>query len=322
MKPSHAPCLVADIGGTNARFALTEDFRSFAAVSVLSCAEYPGLAQAVTAYLSRCGGRGIRHAVIAIATPVLGDEVRMTNHHWSFSIEATCTRLGLETLLVVNDFFALAMSLPFLPEHELIRLDEKGETHPGVKAVIGPGTGLGVAGLVPIPGGWRPLATEGGHVDFAPASEREMDLLRLLWRAYPHVSAERLVSGPGLALIYRSLSELSGIAPQAEDAAGIVSLAGTCPLARETLAMFSAILGAVAGDLALSYGALGGVYLGGGMLGKLGLLFDRSLYRERFLAKGRFRGYLEAVPNYLITSEYPAFIGAAQHLKQHLRRPD
>ncbi|MDD5298352.1 MAG: glucokinase [Rhodocyclaceae bacterium] len=314
------PCLVADIGGTNARFALTVNFHDFFSVSVLPCGQYPGIGEAMEAYLSQCGHHGIRHGVMAIATPVLGDQVQMTNHHWSFSVEATRARIGLDTFLVLNDFSALAMALPFLGDGELVRLDRDGESRHGVKAVIGPGTGLGVAGLVPVGDGWQALATEGGHVDFAPSDRQEMEMLKHLWREYPHVSAERLVSGPGIALMYRTLCELSGETPRAGEAAEVVALAtdASCPLVRQALGMFSGILGGVAGDLALTFGARGGVYLGGGILGKLGSQFDTERYRERFLGKGRFRAYLEAVPNYLITAEHPAFVGAARFLRQHL----
>lgn len=320
---ARSPCLVADIGGTHARFALTTDFRTFSDVQVLPCAGHPRFEDALAAYLDMAGTR-VSHGAVAIATPVLGDRVSMTNFHWSFSVEETRRQLGLDTLLLVNDFSALALALPWLGRGDLRRLDENGIERTGVKAVIGPGTGLGVAGLVPVAGGWQAMATEGGHVDFAPANEIEMDMLRLLWRDYPHVSAERLVSGPGIALIYRSLCHLAGVVPRAAEAREIAALAaaGECPVAGQTLSTFSAILGAVAGDLALSYGALGGVYLGGGILGRLGAQFDLPAYRQRFLAKGRFRAYLEAIPNHLITADNPAFLGVAQHLRQHLGRDE
>ena len=321
LETSVAPLnLLADIGGTNARFALADEAHALKNIKVLASGNYPSLADAVQDYLSQCSGALVRNAVVAIATPVLGDRVRMTNHHWSFSIEATRILLGLQTLLVINDFSALAMSLPYLQEGQLVRLDRDGQPRHGVKTVIGPGTGLGMAGLVPVAGDWQALATEGGHVDFAPSDALEVEMLKILWQDFARVSAERLVSGPGISLIYRVLCQIYNIQPKATDPARIVELAtdGSCPIARQTMVTFSGFLGAVAGNLALTFGATGGVYLGGGVLGKLGDNFDISKFRERFVDKGRFRPYLEAIPNYRITAEYPALIGAARHLRQVL----
>ena len=317
-----APRLIADVGGTNARFALSSRPDDFAAIQVLACAQYPTLADAVIAYLREAGDPQVQDAVIAIATPLLGDEVRMTNHQWSFSIEQTRRQLKLRTLLVVNDFSALAMSLPFLPPAQLRRLDRHEEKREGVKAVVGPGTGLGVAALVPTASGWQAVATEGGHVTLAPASALEADILRLLWKTYAHVSAERLVSGTGIPLLYRSLCAIEGSVPQegADDAAGVVALAdaATGATAKQALTLFSKLLGGVAGNVALTFGSTGGLYIGGGVVGKLGRHFDIDAFRERFLSKGRFAAYLEAIPNYLILAEQPAFIGAAWQLEQHL----
>ncbi len=315
-----APSLVGDVGGTNARFALTSNADALTSVRVLPCDRYPSLSDAILDYLAWAGNPRTENAVIAIATPVLGDHVRMTNHHWSFSIEATRQQFGFRSLLVINDFFALAMSLPFLSENQRQRLDMYGQLQHGVKAVIGPGTGLGVAGLVPFGAGWQPVASEGGHVSFAPADLLELELLQRLWRNHPHVSAERLLSGPGILLLYRTLCEMAGVPPGADEAAGVVQLSrlGQCKVAEQTVALFSGLLGGVAGNVALTYGCIGGLYLGGGIVGKLGDQFDREKFCQRFVAKGRFESYLESIPRWLITAEYPAFIGAAQHLRQHL----
>ena len=314
--------LIADVGGTNARFALSTRPDVFSQVRVLACAQFPTIADAVRHYLREAGKPSISDVVIAIATPLVGDEVRMTNHHWSFSIEQTRRDLGLRTLLVINDFSALAMSLPFLPDAELRRLDRHEDKRAGVKAVVGPGTGLGVAGLVPTAHGWQPVATEGGHVTLAPASPLEIEILQVLWRKYAHVSAERVVSGLGIPLLYRALCTIAGAQPEpgTEDAAGVVALAdarvGTP--ANQTMSVFSKLLGGVAGNVALTFGSIGGLYIGGGVVGKMGRHFDIDAFRERFLSKGRFAAYLEAIPNYLILSEQPAFIGAARQLEQHL----
>ncbi len=326
LPPAGPERLVADVGGTNARFALWSHPDSFTQVRVLPCARFPSLTDAVRFYLGDVGGPPVQDVVIAIATPLLGDEVRMTNHHWSFSIEQTRRQLALRTLLVVNDFSALAMSLPFLPDEQLRRLDRHQEKRDGVKAVVGPGTGLGVAGLVPTAQGWQPVATEGGHVSLAPATPLEAEVLQLLWKTHAHVSAERLVSGTGIPLLYRSLCAINGTVPAdgAVDAAGVVALAeegsSAAATAQQTLSVFSKMLGGVAGNVALTFGSTGGLYIGGGVVGKLGRHFDIDAFRERFLSKGRFAAYLEAIPNYLILAEQPAFIGAARQLEQTLGR--
>jgi len=312
--------LVADIGGTNARFALADQTNQLHSLLVLPCEEYASMDSAIRHFLSQVGDPVIQDAVIAIATPILGDQVKMTNHHWAFSIEATRQLLGFRTLLVVNDFAALAMSLPFLGKEGISRLDQNGIIREGVKAVIGPGTGLGIAGLIPQTYGWHPLPTEGGHVDFAPNDELEIEILRLLWREYPHVSPERLVSGPGIALLYQTLRTIAGLSGSTATPAEVVEMAvtGSCVNAVKTLKVFSGLLGSVAGNAALMMNSVGGVYVGGGVIGKLGPSFDAQAFRSRFVAKGRFEKYLEAIPNYLIISEYPAFIGAVELLSQFL----
>jgi len=312
--------LVADIGGTNARFALADQTNQLHSLQILPCEAYASMDSAIRHYLSQVGDPVIQDAVIAIATPILGDQVKMTNHHWAFSIEATRQLLGFKTLLVVNDFAALAMSLPFLGKEGVSRLDQNGIIREGVKAVIGPGTGLGIAGLIPQPYGWQPLPTEGGHVDFAPNDQLEIEILRLLWREYPHVSPERLVSGPGIALLYQTLRTIAGLSVSTATPAEVVamSVSGSCATATQTLKVFSGLLGSVAGNAALMMNSVGGVYLGGGVIGKLGTSFDPLVFRTRFVAKGRFESYLDAIPNYLIVSEHPAFIGAVELLTQFL----
>ncbi len=313
--------LIADVGGTNARFALSARPGAFSGIRVLACGQFPTITAAIRDYLDGAGRPAVQDMVIAIATPVLGDAVRMTNHPWSFSVEATRRELGLRTLLVINDFAALAMSLPYLADGELRRLDPHREQHHGVKAVVGPGTGLGVAGLVPTPQGWQPVPTEGGHVSLAPVTALEAELLQVLWKTHDHVSAERLISGMGIPLLYRALCTVTGTRPhEAGDAAAVLALArsGTCAGASQALGVFSALLGGFAGNVALTFGATGGLYIGGGVVGRLGEHFDVGAFRARFLGKGRFAAYLDAIPNYLILADQPAFLGAAHQLEQHL----
>jgi glucokinase len=307
--------LLADIGGTNARFALQQaGSAGFADIEVLACGDYPAIGDAVRAYLGKAAARGlaagVKHAAIAIANPVEGDEVSMTNHCWRFSIASLKAELGLDTLLVVNDFAALAMSLPHLKAEQRERIGG-GEAQANKPiGLIGPGTGLGVSGVVPCGGRWTALAGEGGHVSFAPVTKQEMKILQALWEEYGHVSAERLLSGLGLELIHRALAGQRLSAPEITARA----LDASSVACRETVETFCAVLGSVAGNVALTLGATGGMYIGGGIVPRLGSLFTGSRFRERFEGKGRLSSYLARIPTWLITEEYPALRGVAAML--------
>jgi glucokinase len=314
--------LLADVGGTNARFAL-QSGAGFDDIEVLACADYPTLGAAMQAYLGKAGARGlavegVRHAAIAIANPVEEDRVSMTNHHWSFSIEALRQEQGLETLLVVNDFAALAMSLPHLAADGRERIGGGLELQDGRTArpigLIGPGTGLGVSGVIPAGNRWIALASEGGHVSFAPANREEVAILEALWGEYGHVSAERLLSGMGLELIHWALTG------QRLDAPGITGAAidGSSADCIKTVETFCAVLGSVAGNVALTLGATGGMYIGGGIVPRLGKLFTESRFRARFEDKGRLSPYLARIPTYLITEQYPALRGVSAMLSDHI----
>ncbi len=308
--------LIADIGGTNARFARVDAHRRLYAVQTLACADFSGLTAAATAYLQTTGGPRPTRAAIAVATPVAGDWIQFTNNHWSFSTEAAQRALGLEQLLILNDFTAFALSLP------LLRADERravggGEAIAGTPiGLIGPGTGLGVSGLVWSGDRWIPLETEGGHVTFAPADEREWAIGQILRRRFGHVSPERLLSGPGLVNLYTALAELEDWPAEDRAPADITehALAGTCPHSRAVLELFCGALGTAAGNLAITLGARGGVYIGGGIVPRLGDFFDRSTFRSRFEAKGRFSTYLAAIPTWVITAANPALRGVATAL--------
>jgi glucokinase len=320
--------LLADIGGTNARFALQAAGAGCADIEVLACRDYDDIGAAMDAYLARAAARGhapdgIRHAAIAIANPVEGDFVSMTNHHWRFSIAGLRAARGLETLLVVNDFAALAMALPHLDEAGRERIGSTDATPaPGRPiGLIGPGTGLGVSGVVPArgPGGtrWIALAGEGGHASFAPVTRQEVKILDALWEEHGHVSAERLLSGPGLEAIHRLL------AGERLDAAAITARAldGTSAACRDTVDAFCAVLGSVAGNVALTLGASGGMYIGGGIVPRLGALFHASAFRARFEGKGRLQPYLARIPTWLVTEPYPALRGVAAMLDAATLQP-
>ncbi|WP_199104232.1 glucokinase [Aquitalea sp. ASV11] len=318
--PNTWPRLLADIGGTNARFALETAPGVLEDILVLPCASHPTLEAAMRSYLAEVGTRAVAHAAIGIANPVTDDWVQMTNHHWAFSIEATRQALGLTSLIVINDFTALALSLPHLPRQELVQVGGGEAISGSPLALIGPGTGLGVSALLPYPGGYMPLAGEGGHVSFAPFDEREAAIWRYARDRHGHVSAERLLSGPGLVLIYHALAALAGEPGQDLSAADITTrgLSGDCPRCRETLDAFCAMLGTAAANLALTLGARGGVYLGGGIVPRLIDYFKTSPFRPRFEDKGRFSAYLAGIPVFVINSRYPALIGASAALAAHL----
>ncbi len=314
------PRLLADIGGTNARFALETAPGRIEQVQVLRGADYPEFTDAVQAYLQLAGQPPVRHAVVAIANPVQGDQIKMTNHDWAFSIEAARQLLGLDLLLVVNDFTALSMAVPQLRADELQQIGGGAPKRDQPIGLVGAGTGLGVGGLVRGDGHWLPLASEGGHVAFAPANPREAAVLAYAWQFHEHVSAERLVSGPGLEFIHRALLAIDG-RPAAElKAADIVegALQQGDAICRETVDLFCSVLGTVAADLALTLGALGGIYIGGGVVPHLGDYFARSPFRARFENKGRMSVLTQAIPTYVITAEYPAFTGVSAILADRL----
>lgn len=312
--PNNSVRLVGDVGGTNARFALVIDGGAPQSELVLPCAEYADLGDALAAYLAQVQARP-QDAAIAVATAITGDTIRMTNNHWVFSTEAVRQRLGLQRLIMLNDFTALAMSLPHLAAGE-VRQVGRGQSLAGAPlALLGPGTGLGVSGLVPDGrGGWIPLAGEGGHVTCAAADAFELEILRVLQDSNPHISTERLVSGFGLPTLYKGVATVRGAAVEELDAADIGErgTAGSCPVCRETMEVFCSLLGTAAGNLALTLGARGGVYIGGGIVPRLGSFFDQSRFRERFESKGRFADYMAAIPTLVIEARYPALTGAAQ----------
>ena len=314
------PRLVGDVGGTNARFAwIAAPGAKLTDVATLPCADHPSLQAAMQHYLAGLKHPAPRWSAIGIANPVVGDQVRMTNHHWSFSIEQVRQLLGLERLLVINDFTALALSLPALDAADLHQVGPGAAVPEAPLGLLGPGTGLGVSGLLPARQGVRaiPINGEGGHVTLAPTDEREEAVVRQLRRRFGHSSAERALSGPGLVNLYEAMCEIDGVPAQALDAAGVTARAasGADAQCRATVDVFFSFLGTIAGNLALSLGARGGMYIGGGIVPRLGETITRSQFRERFEAKGRFRDYLKAIPTYVVQARVsPALVGAARAL--------
>jgi glucokinase len=254
---------------------------------------------------------------LAVASPVTDDEVAFTNHPWAFSIDSVRQQLKLRRLQVINDFAANAVAVPHLDEGDRIQI---GPGRPVARApigLIGPGTGLGMSVFVPAADGGTPIQGEGGHATMTPADAQESAILDLMRRRYDHVSAERVLSGAGLVNLYNALCELAG-APAAPFSPAQITNPPTWkedPRTREATVMFCAMLGTVAGNLALTVGAQGGIYIAGGIVPKLGTTFAESAFRARFEAKGRFRAYLTAIPTYVITRHLPALVGAAKLLK-------
>ena len=307
--------LIADIGGTNARFALVDGQGRVGEPMVVRCAEHPGPAEAARAVLAAHGiaDRPVRGA-FCVACPVTGDVVNLTNSAWHFSIEQVRNALGLERLQVINDFTAVALSVRHVGPEHLLKVGGGSAVEGAPIAVLGPGTGLGVSALVPDSSGqWVALATEGGHATLAATDAREDAVLERLRRRFGHVSAERVLAGAGLVNLYEALADLHGVSPlyTAPDAVSQRALDGSDPLCRETLELFFAMLGTVAGNLALTLGARGGVYLAGGILPRMRDAFAQSSFRRRFEDKGRFRDYLAPIPAWLVVHPQPAFAGLA-----------
>lgn len=314
--PTTQTRLVADIGGTNARFALLDEAGVPTQAHVLACMDYPDIGAAINAYVSMVGNQPTA-AVIAIATPITGDRIAMTNHHWSFSVQALKAELGFTSLVFINDFAALALSLPALTAGELVQIGGGYAVPNEPIGVIGPGTGLGVASLVKSGSFWQALAGEGGHVTLAAANDFEADIIAVLRHRIGHVSAERILSGPGLILLRETIGQLRNEVVELTTPREIAqrALAGSDALCVEAVTVFCAMLGTVAGNLALTLGARGGIYLGGGILPQLGIFFAQSPFRERFEEKGRFAGYLSAIPCFVIHAETPALIGASRYFE-------
>lgn len=314
------PRLIADIGGTNARFALSGAAASKAVIEAerhLRVKDHPSLAAAIRAYLAAlpAGTPSIEEAVLAVATPVDADIIHFTNNPWTFTREALKAELGLARLAIINDFVAQATAMPHLSPDDSVAIGG-GQARPGWPiAVIGPGTGLGAAGLVPAADGFVVVASEAGHVSFAPHDRLELALLEHLIARHGHVSNERLISGPGLVALAEALARITdrsftGRTPEAVTEA---AARGQSAVAREALHLFSRLLGGAAGDLALTFGAKGGVYVCGGLCARLGDFFDHAGFRDRFAAKGRLSGFLADIACRLVTNPRAGLIGAAMH---------
>ncbi len=320
MSQESFPRLLGDVGGTNARFALQHSANAeISDIRTLPTRDHATLEAAARHYLHQAGEVRPAQMAIGIANPVVGDWVQMTNHHWAFSIEAMRQSLGLQRFVVINDFTALALSLPALQPHELRQIGGGQAVARAPIGLVGAGTGLGVSGLLPVgEHSWAALAGEGGHVTLSPATPREWAVSAWLHERFGHASAERAVSGQGLENLYQALCAIDAVADAPVLNAAEVSqrgLSGQDTRCTEALELFCAFLGSVAGNLALTLGAVGGVYIGGGIAPRLGGFLDASALRTRFEAKGRFQPLLAGIPIFLIdAATSPALLGAARAL--------
>jgi glucokinase len=312
--------IVADIGGTNARFAVADLVTlQLSHISQALCAAHPTFTAAFCAFLAELS-TPLDHAVIAVAAPVTGEHIHLTNSPWSFARHELCRTAGLKDVLVLNDFEALALSLPHLARAELHQIGGAVTENHATKIVLGPGTGLGVAGLIWSGERWIAVPGEGGHTSLGADDERELALLERLRKGRSHLSAERALSGPGLAALYQAIAASYSESPaelQPNDVL-VRALSGEDGIAVEALNVFITWLGRFAGDAALLFGARGGVYLGGGIAPKIALALSKGAFRAAFEQKGRMMTYLLPIPVYVIRSDFATLKGAAAALSAQL----
>lgn len=310
--------LTGDVGGTNARFALCDiDTGEISRIKTYAGHQYSSLENVIRYYLDEQAS-GIVNGCIAIASPVTGDWITMTNKNWAFSASELKKQLGFSHLKIINDFTAVSMAIPVLKPDDILQLGGKQPEKDKPIAVYGAGTGLGVAHLIPVDKRWLSLPGEGGHVDFAPGTEYEANLLKILYAWRNHVSAERILSGPGLANLYRSVVTAAGRQVKELQPYEITerALSGTCPDCRDALSLFCVMMGRFGGNLALTLGATGGVYIAGGIVPRFLDFFKHSGFRDGFEDKGRFKRYVQDIPAYLITHDAPGLLGAGAYFRQ------
>ena len=313
------PRLLGDIGGTNARWAWQASAGAdLEDISVQPCGASASLQDSARSYLHSHGRQDPQWAGIGIATAITGDEVRMTNNNWRFSIAEFQHALGLQRCLVINDFTSLALSLPALKPSDLRAIGGGIPVVGRTIGLLGPGTGLGVGAVIETPRGWVALPGEGGHATIAPADDFESALLAHVRLSHTHVSAERLLSGIGLPTLHSAVAHVRGVTSDYLTPEQIVErgLNGSDAICSETINTFCALLGSFAGNVALSLGARGGIYIGGGIVPRLGERFFSSQFRQRFEAKGRLQSYLKDIPTALITDTLAALTGAALAIEQ------
>jgi glucokinase len=302
--------LLGDIGGTNARLALATD-SVLGPITSFEVSRFSRFTDVVDLFLREDRHRsGLRHALFSIATPIHGERCVLTNSPWVIDVIELRTAFGVQSQLL-NDFAAVAHSLPLLSPADLAKIGGGVADKTSPMAVLGPGTGLGVACLIRRTGKPVVIPSEGGHATLAATCDREDQIIQYLRRRFGHASAERAVSGPGLENIYLAIGALDRVETALQNATQITrsALSGECRVAVEALNVFCAFLGSFAGNVALTFDARGGVYIAGGISPRIVNFMRQSQFRARFEAKGRFRDYLKEIPANVITHPAAAFVG-------------
>ena len=309
--------LVADIGGTNARFALSHnDVLDSNSIQVLACDDYENLDAAFSAYL-KAQNTTVDEACLALACPI-SDDISMTNNHWAFNCQSMQEKLGLESFKVINDFTAQALALPALKDSELIKVGRGESLQHATRLIIGPGTGLGVAGLKEVGENWLPLPGEGGHAALSAVSDLDIAVLQELRKTSDFIYWESILCGSGLESLYRAHSVLAGENNTLRDfEITRQALAGE-KVAEQTLEHFCELLGRAASNAALTLGARGGVYIAGGIIPRFPEFFAESKFREAFETNVKMVDYLQQIPTYLVVAENPGLIGASAALHNPL----
>ncbi len=318
MSDPNIPALVADIGGTNARFALFSDGQlQTESIRVLACDDYDNLNSAVSSYL-KSHQTDVQQACMAFACPISGQYIQMTNNHWAFERSEMQNLLGLQSFKVINDFTAQALALPVLGKDNLVQIGDKKTVDDATKLIIGPGTGLGVAALKKAGDYWLPLPGEGGHAAFSPVSKLDNDILAILQQQMSYVSWESVLCGAGLELLFSAHSTLAGHPAELKDYQITRKALAGDERCQQTLLHFCSLLGRAAGNAALTTGAQGGVYIAGGIIPRFATFFADSGFRASFEVNDKMTAYLAAIPTLLIKHDYPGLLGAAEALNNPL----
>ena len=311
------PALVADIGGTNARFALCRDGKlDENSIQVLACNDFDNLNDAVKQYLS-AQDVSVESACMAFACPI-GDNISMTNNHWAFNRSDMQQKLGFKSFKLINDFTAQALALPALETEDLIKIGVGKANEQATKLIIGPGTGLGVAGLKEVHGHWLPLPGEGGHAAFSAVTKQDASILHLLQAEADFTSWEDVLCGSGLERLYRAHSALAGESKMLRDFEITTEALKSEGIARQTLLHFCELLGRAASNAALTVGAQGGVYIAGGIIPRFPEFFAESGFRTSFDKNNKMVDYLKVIPTYLVVADNPGLTGACQALNNPL----
>ncbi len=315
------PALIADIGGTNARFALVPDENSppLRFASVLT-ADFATIDDAIAAVLPPDARP--HSAVLALAGPIQGDRVPLTNCHWVVEPRRMIARFGLDEVILLNDFEALSLSLPALSGADLLPVGAGAPVANAPQVVVGPGTGLGAAALIHANGAWVPVPGEGGHIDLAPVSARDFEIWPHLERpyqgdAFARIEGETLLCGSGLVRLYRAVAGANGVAPRFDDPSEITAAAieRSDATAEEALELFCVHLGRLAGNLALTFMACGGVFLAGGIAAKIAPFLRQSGFRQAFIDKVPHQAMMDRMPTSVVVHPEPALAGITAYAR-------